>query len=117
MVYRDFAAADPPAPTPPGVPVDQGSPGDSIPVGRILAGRLRVLERLGSTPEGPLYRAEYLTGVEVALVILRSEDVRGEPSKWERFSRAAQIQHPNVAAVYGMGEMEDGSLYVVLEHL
>jgi serine/threonine protein kinase len=115
MVHRDPAAADPFVPTPPGVPVDSGSPGESIPVGRILAGGLRVLGRLGSTPEGPLYQAEYLNGVEAALVVLRSEGVGGEPPRRERFSRARQIQHPNVAAVYEVGEMEDGSVYVVLE--
>jgi eukaryotic-like serine/threonine-protein kinase len=107
----------PPVPGPSGLPVDQGSPGDSIPVGRILAGGLRVLDRLGSTPEGPLYRAEYPNGVKVALVVLRSDAARGEPSRRERFGRATQIQHPNVAAVYAVGQMEDGSVYAVLEQL
>jgi serine/threonine-protein kinase len=117
MVHRDIAAADPPVPTPTGVPVDQGSSGDSIPVNRVLASGLRVLDRLGSTPEGPLYRAEYPNGAEVALVVLHSEAVGGEPSRRERFGRATQIQHPNVAAVYEVGEMEDGSVYVVLEQV
>ena len=117
MVHRDIATADPPVPTPPGVPVDQGGAGDCIPMGRILAGGLRVLDRLGSTPEGPLYQAEYPNGVEVALVVLRPEVVGGEPSSRERFGRATQIQHPNVAAVYEVGEMDDGTVYVVLEQL
>jgi protein kinase-like protein len=108
---------NPPVPAPPGLPVGQGSPGDSNPVGRILTGGLRVLDRLGSTPEGPLYHAEYPNGVEVALVVLRSEAVGGGPSGRERFGRATQIQHPNVAAVYEVGQMEDGSVYVVLEQL
>jgi serine/threonine protein kinase len=107
----------PPGPAPPGLPVNQGSPGDTIPVGRILAGGLRVLDRLGSTPEGPLYHAEYPNGVEVALVVLSSEAVGSEPFRRERFGRATQIQHPNVAAVYEVGQMEDGSVYVVLEQL
>ncbi len=117
MVHRHTASSDPPAPTPAGLPADQGTPGDSIPVGRILARGLRVLDRLGSTPEGALYQAEYPNGVEVALVVLRSEAVGGEFSRRERFSRATQIQHPNVASVYEVGEMEDGSVYVVLEQL
>jgi hypothetical protein len=72
---------------------------------------------LGSTPEGPLYHAEYPNGVEVALVVLRSDGVGGGPSGRERFGRATQIQHPNVAAVYEVGRMEDGSVYVLLEQL
>ncbi len=88
-----------------------------MPIGRVLARGLRVLDRLGSTPEGPLYHAEYPNGTEVALVVLRSHAVRDEPSRRERFDRATQIQHPNVAAVYEVGEMEDGSIYVVLERL
>jgi serine/threonine protein kinase len=117
MLYRDFAGPNPPVPTPPGVPVDQGGPGDSIPVNRILAGGLRVLDWLGSTPEGPLYQAEYPSGAEVALVVLRSEAVGGELSRSERFGRATQIRHPNVAAVYEVGKMEDGSVYAVLEQV
>ena len=41
-------------------------------VGQVLAGGLRVLARVGSTSEGPLYRAQYLqTGPPVALTVLR----------------------------------------------
>jgi hypothetical protein len=106
MGHRDIGTADPPAPTP---------LRDSIPVGRILARGLRVLDRLGSSPEGPLYQAQYPNGAEVALVVLRSEAAGGEPSRRDRFDTATRIQHPNVAAVYEVGEMEDGSAYVVLE--
>lgn len=117
MVHRDIPSADPPAPTPAGPPVDQATPGDSIPAGRILARGLRIIGRLGSTPEGALYQAEYPNGVEVALLVLRSEAGGGGRSGREQFARATQIQHPNVAAVYEVAEMEDGSVYVVLEHL
>jgi serine/threonine protein kinase len=117
MVHRVIGAADPPVPTSPGLPVDQGGPGDSIPVGRILAGRVRVLGRSGSTPEGPLYHAEYLNGLAVEVVILRSEGVGPELSRRERFAQAKQIKHPNVAAVYEVGDADDGSVYVVLERL
>ena len=100
-----------------GLPVDQGDPGDSIPVGRILAGRVRVLGRSGSTPEGPLYHAEYLNGLAVEVVILRSEGGGPELSRRERFDQATQIKHPNVARVYEVGDTDDGSVYVVLEPL
>lgn len=117
MVYRVNGAPDPHVPTSPGLPADQGGPGDSIPAGRILAGRVRVLGRSGSTPEGPLYQAEYLNGLAVDVVILRSEAVGAERTKRERFDQATQIKHPNVAKVHEVGDADDGSVYVVLERL
>jgi eukaryotic-like serine/threonine-protein kinase len=122
MVDRVIGAAEPPVPTSPGFPVDRGGPGDSIPAGRILAGRVRVLGPAGSTPEGPLYHAEYLNGLAVEVVILRSdgvapEGVASELSRRERFDQAKQIKHPNVAAVHEVGDTDDGSVYVVLERL
>ena len=112
-----MAAADPPVPASPGAPVDHGSPDDSTLVGRSLPGGLRVLDRLGSTPEGTLYRAEYPTGIEVALLILRPETGEAKPSRRERLDQATRLRHLNVAAIYEVGEMGDGSVYVVLEQL
>ncbi|MGH7579845.1 MAG: protein kinase domain-containing protein, partial [Gemmatimonadales bacterium] len=78
---------------------------------------MRVLGRSGSTPEGPLYDAEYLNGLAVEVVILRSEAGGPGPSRRERFERATQIKHPNVAAVHEVGDTNDGSAYAVLEPL
>ncbi len=102
-----------------------GQCGESTLVGRTLHNGLRVLEKLGSTREGPLYRAEFPTGLEVALVILGPESGGPEPSvdsgplayQQQRFRQVAQIRHVNVAAVHEMGEIPDGPGYVVLECL
>jgi len=96
---------------------DQGGSGNALPAGETLAGGLRVLQSLGSTPDGLLYQAKYPNGREVALLILQPTGLADERSKWEQFRLATQIQHPNVAAVYAVGEMEDGSAYAVLEQL
>ncbi len=117
MVHHDTPPADPPLSTPPGARADRDGPGDSVPAGRILPGGLRVLGRMGSTAEGTLYRAEYLTGLEVVLVILRPLAGGAEPLRRERVGRAMQIRHPNVAGVHQVGDMEDGSVYVVVEQL
>ena len=91
--------------------------------GTILPGNVRVLDRLGETPEGVLYRAEYSTGLKVALLLLRPQKNALEADEPVRFLRlqqqiqqAIQIQHPNVAAVYEIGNTGE-SVYVVLEHL
>jgi serine/threonine protein kinase len=117
MVHREIADAELPSLTPPGAPADQRSPSGSTLEGRTLAGGLRVLDQLGSTPDGTLYQAEYPGGIEAALLILRPGPDGAELSRRRRFEQAVQIQHHNVAAVYEVGEIEDGSVYVVLEQL
>ncbi len=94
-----------------------GKSGTDIPFGTILPGDVRVLESLGATPEGALYQAEGPNGYRVALLVLQPTGTEAPRANWERFRRATQIQHPNVAAVYAVGALEDGSHYVVLEQL
>jgi serine/threonine protein kinase len=94
-------------------------------VGRILPGNLRVLGQLDEIPEGPLYRAQYSTGLEVVLVILRrqrndrrpTDDSIAQLRLQRQLRQASQIKHPNVAAVYEIDETPDGLLYVAMEHL
>jgi serine/threonine protein kinase len=97
-------------------------------VGRTLPGGLRVLERLGETSAGLLYRAEYPAQhseppLEVALVILERGPYGRAPAAASaelarlrnQFHRAP-IDHPNVAAVHGWGETwPDGLPYVAAE--
>ena len=84
---------------------------------RVLSERYRLTERLGSGGMADVYRAfDERLRREVAVKVLRPID--SDPSFNERFRRearhAASIQHPNVAAVYDVGE--DGDLrYIVME--
>jgi len=88
-------------------------------VGRTLHAGIRVRERLRDTPLGPLYRAEYPTGREVAVVLLGSpsHDSGALALLRQRCLDAIQIQHPNVAAIYELSETDDGLVYVVAEFL
>jgi hypothetical protein len=88
-------------------------------VGRTLRAGIRIRERLQDTPVGPLYRAEYPTGLEVAVVLLgaRSEDSGALALLRQRCRDAIQIQHPNVAAIHELSETDDGLVYLVAEHL
>jgi hypothetical protein len=78
---------------------------------RALPGGLRLLEPVGETAVGPLYRGRYLdSAAEVGVVLLRAAGC-GEPdSDWVReyFRRAARVRHPNVAAVREVGESAEG---------
>ncbi len=84
---------------------------------RVLGGRYALLERIGSGGMADVYRAtDRRLGREVAVKVLRPMD--GDPAFVERFRRearhAAGIQHPNVAAVYDVGEDGDDR-YIVME--
>lgn len=93
-------------------------------VGRVLPGNLRVLERLGQTSLGPLYRAQRSARPPVALTLL--EEPAGPPdasavpvpsSRLTQLQRACQIRHPNVATLLEVGETYDGRTYVLAEFL
>jgi serine/threonine protein kinase len=94
-------------------------------VGRVLPSGLRVLERLGSTALGALYRAQYSSGPPVALTLLDAPLPPGDPSavpspaslRGHQFRRACEIRHPNVASLVEVGETVDGVTYVVGEFL
>jgi D-alanyl-D-alanine dipeptidase len=88
-------------------------------VGRTLRAGIRVRERLGDAPLGPLYRAEYPNGLEVAVVLLgsTSADSGALGLLRQRYHDAIQIQHPNVAAIHELSETDDGLVYVVAEFL
>jgi D-alanyl-D-alanine dipeptidase len=88
-------------------------------VARTLQAGIRIREQLRDTPFGPLYRAEYPTGLEVAVVVLgsTSADPGALALLRQRCLDAIQIQHPNVAAIHELSETDDGLVYVVAEFL
>ncbi len=85
--------------------------------GRALHGGIRVGERLGDTPLGPLYRAEYPTGLEVAVVFLgsTSPDSGALAPLRRRCRDALQLQHPSVPAIHEVRETDDGLVYLVTD--
>jgi serine/threonine-protein kinase len=88
--------------------------------GTIVAGRYRILGRIGSGGMADVYLAhdDHL-GREVALKVLHRRFSRDQQFV-ERFRReassAASLQHPNVVGVYDRGQHED-TYYIVMENL
>jgi serine/threonine-protein kinase len=77
--------------------------------GTLLAGRYRVVSRLGAGGMGEVYRADDLTlGQSVALKFLPPA-VEHDPVRLERLvaeiRTARQVAHPNVCRVYDVGEI------------
>lgn len=87
----------------------------------MVAGRFKLLSKLGDGGMGEVYRAEQLPmGRHVALKILRhalSDDAR----QVERFKREAQaassLTHPNTIIVHDFGQDTDGTLFLAMEYL
>lgn len=89
-------------------------------IGRLLAGRYRLVELLGSGGIGAVYRAHHeAAGRELAVKLLHAR--RSSPASRERFLREARItgrlSHPNIVEVYDAAITEDGTPYLVMELL
>ncbi|HEY1087091.1 MAG TPA: serine/threonine-protein kinase, partial [Archangium sp.] len=88
---------------------------------QIIAGRYRIVTRLGSGGMGLVFLAEQLgVGRKVALKFLDPEPSE-DASRLERFLQEAKVgiavQHPNATQVLDLGQDEAGRLFVAFEHV
>ncbi|HEX6242032.1 MAG TPA: serine/threonine-protein kinase, partial [Polyangiales bacterium] len=86
--------------------------------GREIAGRYRVLERLGEGGMGVVYVAEHVTlKKKVAFKVIHPELAKHEDLML-RFQREAlatgQLDHPHIAAAIDFGELEGGGAFMVM---
>lgn len=93
------------------------APGDLT--GSTLAGRYRILQRIGSGGIGTVYAAEHVAlGTQVAIKVLRGA-AAVDAAEVARLRREAQVQgvleHPNVVKTLDLDQMPDGSIFVVME--
>ncbi len=98
--------------------MDAGSSGF---IGREVAGRYRILAKLGEGGMGAVYRAEQISLKRtVALKVLRPE-LSAEPGMVRRFNAeaelAAKLSHPNTVTLFDFGQDADGSLFIAMEYL
>ncbi|MEZ6036203.1 MAG: protein kinase [Planctomycetota bacterium] len=90
-------------------------------LGRLLARRYRLEERVGSGAMGVVYRGfDLALDREVAVKVLRPELLVGERMD-VRLAREGQvlagIRHQNVVTVFDRGQAEDGRTFLVMELL
>ena len=93
-------------------------PGPEL-VGRVLAGRYRIVKMLGEGAMGAVYLGEHLRiGRLDAIKVLRPA-LSKDPESIARFTRGAQnasrVRHPNVCSIYDFGETEDGIAFLAME--
>lgn len=89
--------------------------------GRVLDGRYRIIAAIGQGGMGTVYEAEDLvTHRRVAIKVLKPEHAE-KPEAVTRLQHEARVagglRHENICAVYAVGQLEDGSPYVVMERL
>jgi serine/threonine-protein kinase len=87
--------------------------------GTILAGRYRIVRRLGQGGMGAVWVGEHLRiGRLDAIKVLRG-GLAEDADSLARFERGARnlsaIRHPNVCTLYDYGETEDGSPFLAIE--
>jgi serine/threonine-protein kinase len=111
-VASPLIESTPASPTP-----SDGSAPQHLP-GTILAGRYRIIERVGRGGMGEVFRAEDMRiGQTVALKFIRAAHAQGATSLELFLSEvrlARQIGHPNVCRVYDIGEA-DGAPFLSME--
>jgi serine/threonine protein kinase len=90
-------------------------------IGREIAGRYRMLTKLGEGGMGAVFRAEQISLKRtVAVKLLRSE-VLGNQLLLRRFSAEAEavakLNHPNTVNIYDFGQDSDGTLFIAMEFI
>jgi eukaryotic-like serine/threonine-protein kinase len=91
-------------------------------IGRdILNGQFQILQKIGSGGMGAVYKAlqpqmNRMVGVKILHPKLANR--KDLVSRFRREARAmSQLTHPNTVKVFLYGELEDGSLYIIMELL
>ena len=90
-------------------------------VGREIAGRYRVIAKLGEGGMGAVYRGEQISlKRKVAIKVLRPE-LSADPGLVRRFNSEAELvaklSHPNTVNIYDFGQDPGGALFIAMEFL
>ncbi|HEX7048899.1 MAG TPA: serine/threonine-protein kinase [Longimicrobiales bacterium] len=90
-------------------------------VGTVLAGRYRIVRKLGEGAMGAVYLGEHLKiGRMDAIKVLRAA-MSADPEAAARFLRGARnvsaIRHPNVCTIYDFSDTADGLQFLAMEYV
>ena len=90
-------------------------------LGKVVAGRYRIEERLGEGGMGVVFRARHVLIDRVVALKLIRPDLRSETHlrQWMvREARAAnRVDHAHIVDIHDVGETDEGDLYLVMELL
>jgi serine/threonine-protein kinase len=88
-------------------------------VGRVVSDRLRLEHLIACSDSGAIYRAEHVgMRLRVVVKIMHADAPPDDVARFEREAIAgAHVRHANVASASDSGKLDDGSLYLVIEHV
>lgn len=100
--------------------VQQGQDDVDPLLGRVIAGRYRILSRLGKGGMGVVYKVEHVhIGKLMAMKLLHGQLAR-DRTVVRRFQReaeaASRLHHPNTVQIFDFGR-DQGLMYLVMEYL
>jgi serine/threonine-protein kinase len=88
-------------------------------IGRVIAGRYRLMEKLGQGGMGAVYKGQHIKMQRLTAIKILTSDLVSNEEFIVRFQReaemASQIDHPNAVSIYDFGEAEDGLIYLAME--
>lgn len=94
------------------------SPPDPL-IERVIAGRYRLLEKIGQGGMGAVYKGQHIKMNRLTAIKILTSELANNEEFIARFQReaemASQIDHPNAVAIYDFGEAEDGLIYLAME--
>jgi serine/threonine protein kinase/Tol biopolymer transport system component len=94
------------------------SPAYVLAKGNLIAGKYRITEEIGRGGMGVVYEAEDTKLARKVAIKVLPEVFTTDPERLARFEREARVlaslNHPNIAAIYGVEEAE-GKRFLVLE--
>ena len=86
-----------------------------------IDGKYQILARLGVGGMGEVYKVLHIHLNSIRVIKLMRSAIEKDPTAHERFLRearlATRINHPNVAQLFDFSTLEDGSRYMVWEHI
>jgi serine/threonine-protein kinase len=90
-------------------------------VGRVLAERFEILERIGEGGTGVVYKAKQLSVDRTIAIKVLGAHVSTDPSWVKRFHNearaASRLDHPNTVRLIDFGQTKEGLLFIAMEYL
>jgi serine/threonine-protein kinase len=90
-------------------------------IGKTLADRFEILERIGEGGTGVVYKAKQLSVDRIIAIKVLGAHVSTDPSWVKRFHNearaASRLDHPNTVRLIDFGQTKEGLLFIAMEYL
>jgi len=90
-------------------------------IGKDIAGRYRVIKKLGEGGMGAVFRAEQISLKRACAVKLLRPGLAANQQMLRRFNAEAEavakLSHPNTVNIYDFGQDTDGTLFIAMEYV